>query len=74
MERPDSESAVPATGPIYGASFVHVAEPGRSIKGVVRERANGQAYRGGRRQHADRPMQGQFQIDGLTPEFNIARR
>ena len=34
------------TSPIYGASFVHIAEPGRSLEGIVRERGTGKPIAG----------------------------
>ncbi len=59
----------PATSPIYGASFVHVAEPGRSLEGVIRDQQTGQPIAGAVVNNLATDREGHFQIDGLTPEF-----
>jgi RNA polymerase sigma factor (sigma-70 family) len=60
------------TSPIYGASFVHVAEPGRSIEGVVRERDTGKPIAGALVNTLTTDQEGRFRIDGLTREFECA--
>jgi RNA polymerase sigma factor (sigma-70 family) len=59
----------PAMRPIYGASFVHIAEPGRSIQGIVRERGTGKPVAGALANTLATDAEGRFQIDGLFPQF-----
>ena len=59
----------PPTRPIYGASFVHIAEPGRSIQGIVRERGTGKPIAGALVNSLPTDGQGRFRIDGLTRKF-----
>ncbi len=55
--------------PIYGAEFIHVAEPGRSIEGIVRERGTGLPIAGAQINTLTADRQGRFRIDGLPREF-----
>jgi RNA polymerase sigma factor (sigma-70 family) len=59
----------PAMRPIYVASFVHIAEPGRSIQGIVRERGTGMPVAGALANTLATDAEGRFQIDGLFPQF-----
>ena len=60
------------TSSIYGASFVHVADPGRSIEGIVRERDTGKPIAGALVNTVTTDQEGKFRIDGLTREFECA--
>ena len=60
----------PAMRPLYGVSFVHIAEPARSIHGIVRERGTGKPIAGALANTLATDEQGRFQIDGLPPRFN----
>jgi len=59
----------PATRPIYGASFVHVAEPARSLEGIVRERGTGKPIAGAWVNTLTADAQGRFHIDDLPRQF-----
>jgi RNA polymerase sigma factor (sigma-70 family) len=59
----------PVMRPIYGASFVHIAEPGRSIQGVVRERGTRKPIAGALANTLETDAEGRFQIDGLFRQF-----
>jgi hypothetical protein len=55
--------------PMYGSSFVHIAEPARSIHGIVRERGTGKPIAGALANTLTTDPQGRFHIDNLPPQF-----
>jgi len=59
----------PVTRPMYGALFVHIAEPGRSLQGVVRERGTGKPIAGALANTLPTDAQGRFHIDNLPRKF-----
>ena len=59
----------PETRPMYGASFVHIAEPARSLLGVVRERGTGKPIAGALANTLPTDAQGRFHIDNLPRKF-----
>jgi RNA polymerase sigma factor (sigma-70 family) len=62
----------PPTRPIYGASFIHIAEPGRLLEGIVREQGTGQPIAGAQVNAIATDGEGRFRIDGLDREFEYA--
>ena len=59
----------PPTRPLYGASFVHIAEPSRSLRGIVRERGTGKPIAGALANTLPTDAQGRFHIDNLPRKF-----
>ena len=59
----------PAMRPIYGASFVHIAEPARSIQGVVRARDTGKPIAGALVNTLTTDAQGRFRFYNLARKF-----
>jgi RNA polymerase sigma factor (sigma-70 family) len=61
----------PVVQPMYGASFVHIAEPARSIQGIVRERGTGKPIAGALVSTLTTDAQGRFQFDNLPRQFKV---
>ena len=71
---PTKQVEVPVNGrpvmrPMYGSSFVHIAEPARSIQGIVRERGTGKPIAGALANTLATDALGRFQIDNLPLQF-----
>jgi RNA polymerase sigma factor (sigma-70 family) len=63
-------NGLPPTRPIYGATFVHIAEPGRSLEGIVREQGTAKPIVGALVNLIPTDRQGRFRIDGLPRSFD----
>jgi RNA polymerase sigma factor (sigma-70 family) len=61
----------PVMRPMYGSSFVHVAEPARSIHGIVREGGTGLPIAGALANTLTTDAQGRFHIDNLPRQFKV---
>jgi hypothetical protein len=73
---PTKQVEVPVNGrpvmqPMYGASFVHIAEPARSIQGIVRERGTGKPIAGAVVSTQPTDARGRFHFDNLPRQFKI---